>query len=68
MFENITEKLKERAANILDFVTSKKVLITIGASVLIVWGVVSLPKIVAVAVVATAYIVAQGYVDGKKEE
>jgi hypothetical protein len=68
MWEDIKEKLQERLSNLVDLVTSKKALVTIGASVLIVWGISTAPKIVAVAAVATAYVLAQGYVDGKKQE
>ena len=68
MWSNLWEKFQERVANLFDLFTSKKALIAIAAAILIVWGVATLPKIVAVAAVAVAYILAQGYVDGKKEE
>lgn len=62
------KKLSERASNILDLLTSKKALITIGAALLIVLVVKTTPAIIAVAAIASAYTVAQGYVDGKREE
>jgi len=67
-WDDLKSKLQERLSNLVDMVTSKKALVTIGAAILIVWGISSAPKIVAVAAVATAYVLAQGYVDGKKEE
>jgi hypothetical protein len=68
MWRDLTDKIQERAANIVDLLTSKKALVAVGAAVLIVWGVSALPKVVAIAGVAIAYLLAQGYVDGKKEE
>ena len=62
------EKLKERASNILDLLTSKKALVTIGSALLIVLVVKTTPAVIGIAAVAVAYNLAQGYVDGKKEE
>ena len=62
------ETIKERAANVLELVTSKKALVTVGTAVLLVWVVKTTPAIVAVAAVSTAYLLGQSYVDGKKEE
>ena len=65
-WDNLQTKIQERISNLFDLVTSKKALIAIGAAVLIVWGVSNLPKIVAIAAVAVAYLLAQGYVDSKQ--
>jgi len=62
------DKVKERLANLLDLVTSKKALVTIAAAVLIVLVVKTTPAVIGIAAVAVAYNLAQGYVDGKKEE
>lgn len=58
--------LKKRLENLLEFVTSKKVLVTLGAALLIVWVVKTTPAAVAVATIASAYLMGQAYVDGKK--
>jgi len=62
------EETKKRLANVLGLLTSKKALVTIGAAVLIVTVVKTTPAVVGVAAVAVAYNLAQGYVDGKREE
>jgi hypothetical protein len=64
----LTDKLKERLGNLFDLVTSKKALVTIAAAVLIVTVVKTTPAIVGIAALAAAYVLAQGYVDGKREE
>jgi len=60
--------IKDRASNVLELLTSKKALVTIGAALLIVLVVKTTPAIIGVAAVAVGYNLAQGYVDGKKEE
>jgi len=60
------DKIKERASNILEFVTSKKVIIAVGAVAVLI-TVTSVPKMVTIGAVACAYILAQGYVDSKKK-
>jgi len=61
------EKIKERVANLFDFLTSKKALVACGAIAVLLVLVTSVAKIIAVGSVAVAYILAQGYVDAQKE-
>ena len=61
-----TEIVKERVANILKLVTSKKVITGVAASALLL-QVTSVPKIIAIGAIAVAYILAQGAVDMMKE-
>jgi len=68
MFDELGKKIKERLANLLDLATSKKALIAIAAGCAIVFVVKTTPAIAGIAVVSAAYIIAQGYVDGKREE
>lgn len=60
------DKIKERAANLFELVTSKKAIMAIAACAVLIL-VTSVPKIIAVGVVACAYILAQGWVDVQKE-
>lgn len=62
------EEVKMRLANVLGLLTSKKAIITIAAATLIVTVVKTTPAIVGIAALASAYVLAQGYVDGKREE
>lgn len=60
------DKIKERAANLFELVTSKKALVAIAACAVLIM-VTSVPKIIAVGCVAVAYIAVQGWVDVQKE-
>ena len=59
-------KIKERAANLFDFVTSKKALVAIAGVAVILLLVTSPAKIIAVGAVIVAYELAQGWVDVQK--
>jgi hypothetical protein len=61
------EKIKTRASNLFELVTSKKALVVLGAA-LAIWVLSSPAKILAIGGIAVAYVVAQGLIDIQKEK
>ncbi|MBD3408190.1 MAG: hypothetical protein GF411_18860 [Candidatus Lokiarchaeota archaeon] len=57
--------IKERISNLIEFVTSKKVIVGALAAAFIIYA-ADLAKIIAIGVIAVAYIVAQGFIDIQK--